>query len=89
MLMILRRPLARLMIGTGIGTAAAIAPLSIAAAPFVARAIESAFKEVDGGVIQAARHGATAMQSRINALLPEAMPALIAGITLTLMRPIR
>ena len=89
MLMILRLPLARLIIGTSIGAAASIAPLAIAAVPFVARAIESAFKEVDCGVIQAARHGTTAMQSRINALLPEAMPALIAGITLTLMRPIR
>lgn len=56
MLMILRFPLARLMIGTSIGTAAPIVPLPIAAAPFVARReIESALKEVDGGIIPAAR----------------------------------
>ena len=54
-LMILLFPLSRLIIGTSIGTAATIVPLSIAAAPFVARIIETALKEVDPGVVQAAR----------------------------------
>ena len=54
-LMILLFPLSRILIGTSIGTAATIVPLSIAAAPFVARIIETALKEVDPGVIQAAR----------------------------------
>ena len=54
-LMILIMPLSRLIIGTAIGTKATIIPLSIAAAPFVARVIESALREVDPGVVQAAK----------------------------------
>ena len=54
-LMILLIPLSRLIVGTSIGTKATIVPLSIAAAPFVARIIESALKEVDPGVVQAAK----------------------------------
>ena len=53
-LMILLFPLSRLLIGTSIGTAASIVPLSIAAAPFAARIAENSFKEVDEGVVQAA-----------------------------------
>lgn len=84
-LMILLFPLSRIIIGTSIGTAATIVPLSIAAAPFVARVIESALKEVDPGVVQAARAmGSTLMQIIVKVLLPEAMPSLIDGITLTI-----
>ncbi len=84
-LMIVLFPLARVIIGTSIGTAATIVPLSIAACPFVARVIESAIKEVDGGVIQAARAmGSTTLQIIVKVLLPEALPSLIDGITLTL-----
>ena len=54
-LMVVVIPLTRLLIGTSIGTTAAIVPLTIAAAPFVARIIESALKEVDPGVIEAAK----------------------------------
>ena len=83
-LMILLFPFSRFIIGTSIGTAATVVPLSIAAAPFVARVIESALMEIDRGVIQAA----TAMGSSIpeiifKVMIPEALPSLVAGITLT------
>ena len=82
--MVLLFPLSRLIVGTSIGTAATIVPLSIAAAPFVARVIETALKEVDLGVIQAARAmGSTTMQIILKVLLPEAMPSLVDGVTLT------
>ena len=84
-LMILLFPLSRVIVGTSIGTTATIVPLSIAAAPFVARVIESALKEVDPGVVQAARAmGSTNFQIITKVLLPEAMPSLVAGITLTI-----
>ena len=71
--------------GTSIGTTATIVSLSIAAAPFVARIIETALKEVDPGVIQAARAmGSTNFQIITKVLLPEAMPSLVAGVTLTI-----
>ncbi|MDR2400881.1 MAG: ABC transporter permease [Deferribacteraceae bacterium] len=82
-LMILIFPLSRIIVGTTIGTAAAIVPLSVAAAPFVARIIESALKEVDPGALQAAKAmGSTNMQIIVKVMLPEAKPSLTAGITL-------
>jgi len=84
-LMILLFPLSRLLIGTSIGTAASIVPLSIAAAPFAARIAENSFKEVDEGVVQAARAmGSTDFQIIVKVLLPEALPSLTSGITLTI-----
>lgn len=84
-LMIVLFPLSRIIVGTSIGTKATIVPLSIAAAPFVARIIESALKEVDNGVVQAARAmGSTTMQIILKVLIPEALPALIDGVTLTI-----
>ncbi|HLW22565.1 MAG TPA: methionine ABC transporter permease, partial [Sphaerochaetaceae bacterium] len=84
-LMILLFPLSRIIVGTSIGTTATIVPLSIAAAPFVARIIETAIKEVDPGVIQAARAmGSTTSQIILKVLIPEAMPALASGVTLTI-----
>ncbi len=84
-LMILLFPLSRLILGTSIGTTAAIVPLSIAAAPFVARVIESALKEVDPGVVQAAKSmGSTNYQIIVKVLIPEALPALVSGIILTI-----
>lgn len=84
-LMILIMPLSRLIIGTAIGTKATIIPLSIAAAPFVARVIESALREVDPGVVQAAKAmGSTNWQIVYKVLIPEAMPSLVSGITLTI-----
>lgn len=83
-LMIVLFPLSRIVVGTSIGTRATIVPLSIAAAPFAARVIESALKEVDAGVVQAARAmGSTTMQMITKVLIPEALPALIDGATLT------
>ena len=84
-LMILLIPLSRLIVGTSIGTKATIVPLSIAAAPFVARIIESALKEVDPGVVQAAKAmGSTNSQIIIKVLILEAMPSLVSGVTLTI-----
>ena len=84
-LLIVLIPLSRIIVGSSIGTKAAIVPLSIAAAPFVARIIESALKEVDPGVIQAAKAmGSTNWQLVYKVLIPEAMPALMSGLTLTI-----
>ena len=88
-LMIVLFPLSRVIVGTSIGTKATIVPLSIAAAPFVARIIESALKEVDRGVVQAARAmGSTTMQIIFKVLIPEALPSLIDGVTLTIINVI-
>ncbi|ARC37465.1 ABC transporter permease [Paracoccus yeei] len=76
-------PLTRLLAGTSIGTTAAIVPLTIAAAPFIARLIETAIREIDAGLIEAARAmGATPMQIVRKVLIPEAMPGIILGLTL-------
>ncbi len=84
-LMILLFPLSRLILGTAIGTKATIIPLSIAAAPFVARLIETSLTEVDFGVIQAARSmGSTNWQLIYKVLIPEALPSIVSGITLTI-----
>jgi len=84
-LMILLFPLSRIIVGTSIGTVATIVPLSIAAAPFVARIIESALKEVDPGVVQAARAmGSRNRQIIFKVMIPEALPSLVSGVTLTI-----
>jgi len=84
-LMILVFPLSRIIIGTTIGTSAAIVPLSIAATPFVARIIESALREVDSGLVEAAQAmGSSTWQIITKVLLKEALPGLILGITLSI-----
>jgi D-methionine transport system permease protein len=84
-LMILLIPFTRLLVGTSIGSTAAVIPLSIAAAPFVARIAESALAEVDPGVITAARAmGSTGFQIIRKVLIPEAMPSLVSGLALTM-----
>ena len=84
-LMILLIPLTRMIIKTSIGPTAVIIPLSIAAAPFVARIAETALSEVDHGVITAARAmGSTNFQIIRKVLIPEAMPALVSGLALTI-----
>jgi D-methionine transport system permease protein len=84
-LMILLFPLSKLIIGKTIGTTATIVPLSIAAAPFVARVMESSLKEVDRGVIELSLSmGATTPQIITRVLIPEALPSIILGITLTI-----
>ncbi|MEW6640699.1 MAG: methionine ABC transporter permease [Pseudomonadota bacterium] len=78
-------PLTRLIAGTSIGTAAATVPLTIAAVPFIARVVEAAVREVDQGLIEAARaFGASPLQIVRKVLLPEALPAVTLALTLTL-----
>jgi D-methionine transport system permease protein len=77
-------PFTRLVAGTSIGTTAAIVPLTVAATPFIARIIETAIREVDQGLVEASRAmGATALQIVTKVLLPEALPAIVLGLTLT------
>lgn len=76
-------PFTRWIVGTSIGTNAAIVPLTIAAAPFIARLIEASIREVDSGLIEAARSmGATPGQIVRKVLVPEAMPGIVLGLTL-------
>jgi D-methionine transport system permease protein len=82
-LMILLFPLSRWLVGTTIGTAATIVPLSIGAMPFVGRIIESALKEVPKGLVEAARAmGASNLEIILKVLLPEALPGILRGLTL-------
>lgn len=77
-------PVTRLLVGSSIGTMAAIVPLTIAAAPFVARLVEVALREVDAGLIEAAQAmGASTWQIICKVLLPEALPGIVAGLTVT------
>jgi D-methionine transport system permease protein len=78
-------PLTRLIAGTSIGTRAAVVPLTIAAIPFIGRVVEAAIREVDQGLVEAARaFGASPLQIVRKVLLPEALPALTLALTLTL-----
>lgn len=78
-------PLSRFIVGTTIGSTATIVPLSLAAAPFVARVIEASLKEIDYGVIEASLSmGANNLQIILRVMLPEAMPSLILGATMTI-----
>ncbi|MBK5244245.1 MAG: ABC transporter permease [Eubacteriaceae bacterium] len=73
-------PLTRLITGTSIGSTATIVPLVIAAAPFVARLVESSIKEVDQGIIEASLSmGASPIQIVTKVMIPEAKPSLIIG----------
>lgn len=83
-LLILLYPITRIIVGTTIGTTASIVPLAIAALPFYARLTESALREVDNGLIEAARAmGATKNQIIFKVLLPESKSLLIDAATLT------
>lgn len=84
-LMIILFPISRFIVGTSIGTIATIVPLSLAASPFVARIIENALREVNPGVVMAARSmGSTNLQIIFKVLLAEALPSLVNGLTLTI-----
>lgn len=84
-LMVLLIPLSRMIVHKSYGSIAFIVPLSLGAAPFVARIIEGALKEVDEGLIEASKSmGATTWEIIVKVMIPEAMPALIHGLTLTI-----
>ena len=78
-------PFTRIIVGTSIGVAAALVPLSIGAAPFIARMVENSLLEIPNGLIEASRAmGATPLQIIRKVLLPEALPSLINSATITL-----
>ena len=78
-------PFTRFVVGSSIGTAAAIVPLTISAIPFVARLVETALREVDSGLVEAAQAmGASTQQIVFKVLLPEALPGIVAGLTIML-----
>ncbi len=78
-------PLTRLIVGTSIGTVAAIVPLTVGAIPFVARLIEGALIEVPSGLVEAAQAmGAKPLQIIQKVLLPEALPGILNSLTITL-----
>lgn len=81
-LMVICFPLARLIIGTSVGTTASIVPLTLAASPFVARVVESSLREMDHGTIEAAEAmGCTPFEIVTKVMLPECRPSLISGFT--------
>lgn len=83
-LMITVVPITRKIVGTTVGSKATIVPLVIAAAPFIARVVESSLKEVDKGVIEAAESmGASPFQIMFKVLLPEAKPSLLVGAAIS------
>ncbi|MGL5335640.1 MAG: methionine ABC transporter permease [Enterovibrio sp.] len=84
-LLVVLIPLTRLIVGTSIGTTAAIVPLCIGAIPFIARLVEGALIEIPEGLVEAAQAmGASTFQIIMKVLLPEALPAIIHGATVTL-----
>ncbi len=83
-LMVALIPFTRWIVGTSLGTTAAIVPLTIAALPFVARLMENSFKEVDQHILEAAKvMGSSPLQTVRKVFIPEALPFIIHGITLT------
>lgn len=78
-------PFTRLVVGSSIGTAAAIVPLTVGAIPFIARLVEGALLEVPSGLVEAAQAmGATPLQIISKVLLPEALPGIVNAVTITL-----
>jgi D-methionine transport system permease protein len=84
-LMIAIIPFTRFIVGSSIGTNAAIVPLSLCAMPFIARVVENALLEVNHGLIEAAvAMGATTSQIILKVLIPEALSGIVSGLTLTI-----
>ena len=84
-LLFLMLPVTKVLVGTTIGSIAIIPPLTASAAPYVARMVESSLKEVDGGVVEAAKSmGASTMQIITKVLLPEAGPSLLIGAAIVM-----
>jgi D-methionine transport system permease protein len=83
-LLIVMLPVTVLLVGTSLGVAGAIPPLVVGAAPFYARLVETALREVDKGVVEATQAmGGSTFQIVTRALLPEALPGILAGATVT------
>ncbi len=83
-LMVAVIPFTKLLVGTFIGTTAAIVPLTVGAIPFVARLVEGALLDVSAGLVEAAQSmGATPLQIIQKVLLPEALPAIVNAVTIT------
>lgn len=81
-LMVLVMPLSRVILGTTLGTPGILVPLTVAAAPFVARLVEGSLREMDRGLIEAAQAmGCTTFQIVWKVMLPESLPSLITGFT--------
>ena len=84
-LMIAIMPFTKLVVGTKIGVPGAIVPLVVSAAPFIARMVETSLSEIDAGVVEAARSmGASRMQIVRKVFLPEALPSLILGASISI-----
>ena len=84
-LMIMAFPLARLIVGTSVGTVASIVPLVIASFPFVARLVEGSLREVDPNIIEAAQSmGATPFQIVVKVMIPESIPSLGSNFTIAI-----
>lgn len=78
-------PLTRLLVGKIVGTAAAVVPISLSAAPFLARLFEGHFQAIDKGVLEAARAmGSTKTQLIFRVILPESVPAMVHAVTVTI-----
>ena len=83
-LMIIALPLSKIIVGTKVGTPATIPPMVVCAFPLVARMVESSLRELDQGVIEAAQSmGASAWQIITKVMLPESLPSLLSGGTIT------
>lgn len=84
-LMVALIPFTRWLIGTSLGTTASIVPLTLAAAPFIARLVETSLKEVDSHILEAAIvMGSNTWEIISKVLLQEALPSIVSGITLTI-----
>ena len=78
-------PFTRLIVGSSIGTAAAVVPLTLSIAPFISRIVETSLREVDKGLVEAAQSmGATNFQIVTKVLLPEALPGIVSGLTIAI-----
>lgn len=84
-LMIMAFPLARLIVGTTVGTTASIVPLVIAAFPFVARLVESSLRELNPNIVEMAQSmGASPFQIIVKVMIPESVPSLISNFTIAI-----
>lgn len=84
-LLVMLLPVTRTLVGTTLGAKAVVPPLVIAASPYIARMVESSLKEVDAGIIEAAKSmGSSTLQIITKVLIPEAVPSLLVGATISI-----